>query len=71
MTTLLHYSDFLIMPSYVVAEMRNQPPRPYRVTFTHRVFTVMARTHPEAIRSAQELAGPGARLLSCLQEGEW
>jgi hypothetical protein len=45
--------------------------RPYRVTFTHRVVTVMVRTHPEAIRSAQELAGPGARLLSCLQEGEW
>jgi hypothetical protein len=45
--------------------------RPYRVTFTHRVVDVMARTPADAIRSALELAGPGAKLLSCLQEGEW
>ena len=45
--------------------------RPYRVTTTHRVITVMARTPADAIRSGLELAGPGAQLLSCLQEGEW
>lgn len=45
--------------------------RPYRCTFTHRVFTVMARTHPEAIRLAQKLAGPDAEFMSCMQEGEW
>ena len=56
---------------FLPSEMRNQLPRPYRVTFTHRVITVMARTQPEAIRSAQELAGPDAKFISCMQEGEW
>lgn len=45
--------------------------RAYRVTTTLRTITVMARTKNDAIRSGLELAGPGARLLSCLQEGEW
>jgi predicted metalloprotease len=45
--------------------------RPYRVTFTHQVVTVMARNPADAIRAGLELAGPGAQLLSCLQEGEW
>lgn len=46
-------------------------PRPYRVTTTLGTRTVMARTLADAIRHGLELAGPGARLLSCLQEGEW
>jgi hypothetical protein len=45
--------------------------RPYRVTTTQGTHTLMARTAASAICSALELAGPGARLLSCLQEGEW
>lgn len=45
--------------------------RAYRVTTTLRTITVMARTPADAIRSGLELAGPGAQLLSCLQEGEW
>lgn len=45
--------------------------RAYRVTTTHRVITVMARNPADAIRTGLELAGPGAQLLSCLQEGEW
>lgn len=31
----------------------------------------MAATASGAIRSALELAGPGARLLSCLREEQW
>ena len=42
--------------------------RPYRVTTTLRTITLMARTKNDAIRTGLELAGPGARLLSCLQE---
>ena len=45
--------------------------RAYRVTFTHRAITVMARNPADAIRTALELAGPGAQFLSCLQEGDW
>ena len=45
--------------------------RPYRVTTTQGIHTLMARTPASAISTALELSGPGARLLSCLQEGEW
>lgn len=45
--------------------------RAYRVTFTHRVVTVMARNPADAICTGLELAGPGAQFMSCLQEGDW
>lgn len=45
--------------------------RAYRVTTTQGTHTLMARTPADAIRTGLELAGPGAQLLSCLQEGEW
>ena len=45
--------------------------RPYRVTTSLGSATVMARTSADAICTGLELAGPGAQLLSCLQEGDW
>lgn len=45
--------------------------RPYLVTTTLGTRTIVARTLAEAIRHGLELTGPGARLLSCLLEGEW
>ena len=45
--------------------------RPYRITTTQGQQHLMARTRAAAIRAALELAGPGAKVLSCLMEGEW
>lgn len=45
--------------------------RPYRVTTSMGVVTVMARTLAAAIVIGLELTGPGARVLSCLQQGDW
>lgn len=45
--------------------------RPYRVTTSLGTRTLMAPNPAAAIRDGLELCGPGAQLLSCLQEGEW
>lgn len=45
--------------------------RAYRVTTSLGSITLLAPNPAAAIRSGLELAGPGAKLLSCLQEGEW
>ncbi len=44
---------------------------PYIVTTTTGRHRVIARNPGHAIESALELAGPGARCLSCLREGDW
>lgn len=45
--------------------------RPYRVTTTAGTVLVMARTMAQAIASGLELTDPKAKLLSCLQLGDW
>lgn len=46
-------------------------PRPYIITTTQGQHRLMARSRALAIAAALELTGPGAQLLSCLQEGDW
>lgn len=43
----------------------------YCVTFSHAAFKVVATSVSSAIQLAKELAGPGAALLSCIQQDEW
>lgn len=43
----------------------------YKVTFSHIAIEVVAANPAAAIQAAAELAGPNARLLSCLRLGEW
>lgn len=45
--------------------------RCYRVTTTLGAVFVMAFSLSQAICTGLELCGPGATLLSCLQEGDW
>lgn len=51
-------------------QLMNEP-RPYRITTTQGQHHLMARSRAGAISAALELAGPGAKVLSCLLEGEW
>jgi hypothetical protein len=45
--------------------------RAYRVTTTTQTHFLVAISAAHAIRTALELSEPGAKLLSCLQEGDW
>jgi hypothetical protein len=45
--------------------------RAYRVTTTTQTHFLAAISAAHAIRTALELSEPGAKLLSCLQEGDW
>jgi hypothetical protein len=46
-------------------------PRPWRVATTLGTVEVEATTAAQAILSALELAGAGARLIGCVRVGEW
>lgn len=43
----------------------------YRVTLSTTVLLVEAFSLAHAIRTALELAGPGAKVLSCIRQDEW
>jgi hypothetical protein len=51
------------------------PVRPWRVTTAingrRTTHEVMAATAAQAIVSALELGGTGARLIGCVRDGEW
>lgn len=51
--------------------MPGTPLRPWRVTTSLGAVTVLACTLAAAIVIGLELTGPGALLVSCLQEGDW
>ena len=46
-------------------------PRLYHVQTTHGPIELYAITQAQAIVTALELAGPGARLIRVWREGEW
>ena len=47
------------------------PYRCYKVTTTAGSVLLLARTMAEAIANGLELTNPKAKLLSCLQLGDW
>ncbi len=46
-------------------------PRLYHVQTTHGPIELYALTQAQAIRTALELAGPGARVLRVSRQGDW
>jgi hypothetical protein len=46
-------------------------PRLYHVSTTHGPIELYALTQAQAIATALELAGPGAKVLRVCREGDW
>lgn len=46
-------------------------PRPYAIHTTTGLFQLVAISAAQAVATALELAGPGARVLRICREGEW
>jgi hypothetical protein len=46
-------------------------PRLYHVNTTHGPIELYAITQAQAIATALELAGPGAKVLRVCREGDW
>lgn len=46
-------------------------PRPYAIHTTAGLFQLVAISAAQAVATALELAGPGARVLRICREGEW
>lgn len=46
-------------------------PRPYAIHTTAGLFQLVAISAAQAVATALELAGPGARVLRVVRQGEW
>jgi hypothetical protein len=46
-------------------------PRLYHVSTTHGPIEIYAVSQAQAIASALELAGPGARVIRVARQGDW
>lgn len=46
-------------------------PRPYAIHTTAGLFQLVAISAAQAVATALELAGPGARVLRVSREGDW